>query len=98
VRILQIAALRKTFGPKRNEETREWREIHNQELRNMCSPPNIIRASISRRIIWAGHAERMKDRRGADRALVERPDGKRPLGRPRHSWEYNNKMDLQDIG
>jgi hypothetical protein len=82
----------------RETKQQESEEKYKTKSFVICSPPNIIRAFISIRIRWAGYVERMKTRRGADRALVERPDGKRPLGRPRHSWEKNNKIDFKDIG
>jgi len=63
----------------------------------MYSSPSIIRLIKSRRMKWAGHAARIGDRRGAYRVLVDRPEGKRPLGRPKHRREDNIKMDLQEL-
>jgi hypothetical protein len=60
--------------------------------------PNIIRVIKSRRLRWAGHVARMGEGRGAYRILVGRPEGRRPLGRPRRRWEYNIKIDLQEVG
>ena len=90
--------LRRIFGPKRDEVTREWRRLHNKELYGLYFSPNIIRAIKSRRLRWAGHVARMGVRRGAYRALVGKPDRRRPLGRPRRRWEDNIKMDLPEVG
>jgi hypothetical protein len=90
--------LRRVFGPKSDEVTREWRKLHNEELNDLYSLPNIVRVVKSRRIRWAGHVERMGERRGVHRVLVGKPEGKRPLGRPRRRWEDNIKRDLQEVG
>jgi hypothetical protein len=90
--------LRRIFGPKRDEVTREWRRLHNQELYVLYSSPNTIRVIKSRRLRWAGHVARMGERRGVYRALVEKPEERRPLGRSRHRWEDNIKMDLREVG
>ena len=89
--------LRTLFGPKRDEVTGEWRKLHNEELRDLYSLPNIVRVVKSRRMRWAGHVARMGEGRGVHRVLVGKPKGKRPLGRPRHRWEDNIKMDLQEV-
>jgi hypothetical protein len=86
--------LRRIFGPKREEITGEWRRLHNEELNDLYSSPNIIWVIKSRRVKWAGHIACMGEGRGAYRILVGRPEGRRPLGRPRHGWEDNIKMDL----
>jgi hypothetical protein len=80
--------------PKRDEVTGEWSILHNEELYALYSSPNIIRVIKSRRLRWAGHVARMGERRGAYRALVGKPKGRRPLERPRHRWEDNIKMDF----
>jgi hypothetical protein len=85
------------FGPKR-EEDRLWRKLHNDELHSLYSSPNIVRVIKSRRMRWVGHVAHMGDGRGVLCVLVRRPEGKRPLGRPRHRWEDNNKMDLRETG
>ena len=78
--------------------TGEWRKLHNVELNDLYTSPNIVRVIKSRRIRWAGHVARMGERRGVYRVLVGKPEGKRPLGRPRRRWEDNIKMDLQEVG
>jgi hypothetical protein len=88
--------LRRIFGPKRDEVTGEWRKLHNEELRDLYSSPSIIRIVKSRRMRWAGHVARMGEKRNAYRLLVEKPEGKRPLGRPRRRWVYNIRMERWD--
>ena len=90
--------LRKVFGPKRNEVTGEWRKLHNEELNDLYSLPNIVRVVKSRRMRWAGHVARMGEDRVVHRVLAGKPEGKRPLGRPRRRWEDNIKMDFQEVG
>ena len=87
----------RVFGPKRDEVTGEWRKLHIEELRDLYSLPNIVRV-VKSRIRWAGHVARMGEGRGVHRALVGKPEKKRPLGRPRHRWEDNIKMDLREAG
>jgi hypothetical protein len=82
------------FGLKKDEVPREWRKLHNQELYDLYSSPNIERVIKSRRMRWAGHVERLVEERGVYRILVGKPEGKRPLGIPRHRWEDNIRMDL----
>jgi hypothetical protein len=72
--------------------------LHNDELHDQYSSPNIVRIIKSRRMRWVGHVARMGEGRGAYRVLVGRPEDKRPLGRPRRRWEDNIKMDLEEIG
>jgi len=76
----------------------KWRKIHNEELSDRYSLPNTVRVVKSRRMRWAGHVARMGEGRGVHRILVGKPEGKRPLGRPRRRWEDNIKMDLQKVG
>jgi hypothetical protein len=78
--VVENRVLRRIFGPKRDGVTREWRKLHNEELRDLYSSPSIIRILKSRRMRWAGHAEQMGEKRNAYRLLVEKPEGKRPLG------------------
>ena len=86
------------FGPKRDEVTGEWRKLHNEELHDLYSLPNIVRAIKWRRTRWAGHVACMGERRDVDRFLVGKSEGKRQLGRPRRIWENNIKMDLLEVG
>jgi hypothetical protein len=72
----------------------EWRRLHNKEIYALYSSPNIIWVIKSRRLRWAGHMACMGERRGAYRALVGKPEERRPLERPRRRWEDDNKMDL----
>jgi hypothetical protein len=89
--------LRRIIGPRR-DETVEWRKLHNEKLRDLFSSPSIIRMIKSRRMKWAGHVARMGENRNAYRLLVEKPEGKRPLGRPRRRWVDNIRMDLGEAG
>ena len=98
LRVFENRVLRKVFGPKRDEVTGEWTKLHNEELNDLYSLPNIVRVVKSRRMRWAGHVARMGMDRVMQRALVGKPEGKRPLGRPRHRWMNNIKMDLQEVG
>ena len=86
------------FGPKRDEVTREWRKIHNEELNDLNCSPNIVWIIKSRRMRWAVHVARMRERTNVYRVLVEKPGGKRPLGRHARRWEDNIKMDFQEVG
>ncbi|KAJ4426188.1 hypothetical protein ANN_26997 [Periplaneta americana] len=90
--------LRKIFGANRDEVAEEWRKLHNTELHALYSSPDIVRNIKSRRLRWAGHVARMGESRNAYRVLGGRPEGKRPLGRPRRRWEDNIKMDLSEVG
>jgi hypothetical protein len=72
--------------------------LHNDELHNLYSSPNVVRVIKSRRMRWAGHVASMGEGRCVCRVLVGRPDGKSPLGGPRRRWEDNIKMDLREIG
>jgi hypothetical protein len=98
VRVFENRALRRVFGPKRDEVTGKWRKLHNEELNYLYSLPNIVRVVKSRRTRWAGHVARMGELRGLHRVLVGKPERKRPLGRPIRRWEDNIKMDVQDVG
>jgi hypothetical protein len=89
--------LRRIFGPKRDEVTREWRKLCNEELNDLHFSPNIVWVIKSKRMKLAGHVTRMGERRDIYKVLVGKPEGKRPLGRPRHSWENNIKMDRQEV-
>ena len=87
LRVSENRVLRRIFGPKRDEVTGEWRKLHNEELNNLYI---II-------IIWEGHVARMGEGRGVYRVLVGKPEGRRPLGRPRRRWEDNIRMDLREV-
>ena len=86
------------FGPKRDEVKGEWTKLHNEKLNDLYCSPNIFRVIISRKMRWVEGVERMGERRGVYKVLVGKPEGKRPLGRPRSRWEDNIKMDLQEVG
>jgi hypothetical protein len=98
LRVFENRVLRWLFEPKRDEETGEWRKLHNEELRDLYSSPSIIRIIKSRRMRWAGHVTRMGLKRNAYRLLVGKPEGKRPLGRSRRRWVDNIRMDLGEVG
>jgi len=98
LRVFENMVLRKIFGPRRDEVTAEWRRLHNEELNDLYSSPNIVRVIKSRRLRWAGHVARMGEERGVYRVLVGKPEGKRLLGRPRRRWVDNGRMDLQKVG
>ena len=90
--------MRRIFGPKMDEVTGECRKRHNGELNDPHCSPNIVRVIKSRRIRWAGHVARVGEGRGVYRILVGKPEGKRPLGRPRRRWEDNIKINLREVG
>jgi hypothetical protein len=98
VREFENRVLRRIFGPKKDEVTGEWRELHNEELRDFYSSPSIIRIIKSRRMRLARHVARMGEKRNAYRLLVGKPEGKRPLGRPRRGWVDNIWRDLGEVG
>ena len=97
-RVFENRVLRRIFGPKRDGVTEEWRKLHNEELNDLYSSPNIVRLIKLRRMRWAGHVARMEEGRGVHKVLVGKLEGKRPLGRPRRRWEDNIEMDLQEVG
>ena len=96
--MFESRVLWRIFGPKGDEVTEEWRKLHNEELNDLYSSPNIVGVIKSRRMRWVGHVVHMGEGRGMYRVLVGKPEGKRPLGRPRHRWEDNIKMDHQGVG
>jgi hypothetical protein len=98
MRVFENRILRRIFGPKRDEVMGEWRKLHSEELRNLYSSPDIIRQVKSRRMRWAGHVARMGEERKLYKASVGKPEGRRPLGRPRRRWENGVRMDLREIG
>ena len=98
LKVFETKVLRRILGPKRDEVAGECRILHNEELNDLYCSPNIIWVIKSRRMRWAGHVACMGERRGAYRVLVGKPEGQRPLRRPRHRWEDNIKIDLQEVG
>jgi len=86
LRVFENRVLR-VFGLKRDEVTGEWRKLHNEELNDLYCSPNILRLIKSRRMRWAGHVARTRERRSVGRVLVGKPEVRRPLGRPRRRWE-----------
>jgi len=98
LRVFENRVLRGIFGAMRDEVTGEWRKLHNEELNDLYCSPNILRVIKSRIMRWEGHVARMGEKRDVYRVLVGKPEGKRPLGRPRRRWEDNIKMDLQEVG
>jgi len=97
VRVFENMVLRRIYGPRRDEATGEWRRLHNEELNDLYSSPNIVRVIKSRRMRWAAHVARILEERGVYRVLLGKPEG-RPLGRPRRRWVDNIRMDLQEVG
>ena len=77
LRVFENRVLRRAFGPKRDEVTEEWRKLHNEEISELYSLPNIVRVVKSRRMRWAGHVARMGKRRGVHRVMMGKPEGKR---------------------
>jgi hypothetical protein len=95
--VFENRVLRRMFGLKRDGVMGGWRNLHNEEFHNLYSSPSIIRIIKSRRMRWAGHVARMEAKGNVYRLLVGKPEGKRPLGRPRRRWIDNIKMDLLEI-
>jgi hypothetical protein len=94
---LKTRLLRRIFGPER-EEDGSWRKLHNDELHSLYSSPSIVKVIKSKEMRWVGHVAHMREGRGVYRVLIGMPKSKRPLGRPRHRWEDNIKMDLKERG
>jgi hypothetical protein len=98
LRVFENRVLRRIYGPKSDEVIGGWRKLHNEELHNLYCSPSIIRITKLRRMRWVGHVARMGEKRNAYKILVGKPEGKRPLGRPRRRWEDNIRIDLREIG
>jgi hypothetical protein len=98
LRVFENRVLRRIFGPKRDEVTGGWRKLQNDELHGLYSSPGIVRMIKARKMSWAGHVACMGEVRGAYNILLGRPEGRRPLGRPRCRWEDNTMLDLRKIG
>jgi len=96
MRVFENMVLRRIFGPRRDEVTVEWRRLHNEELSDLYSSPNIVRVIKSRSWDRLG-MWRVWVRRGVYRVLLGKPEGRRPLGRPRRRW-VDVRMDLQEVG
>jgi hypothetical protein len=86
LRLFETRVLSRLFGPKRDEVTGELRKVRNEELNDLYCSLNVIGVIKSRRIGWAAHVARRRQRRGPYRVLVGKPEGRRPLGRPRRRW------------
>jgi hypothetical protein len=84
--VFENRVLRRTIGPKRDKATGEWRKLHNEELHDLYSSTSIIRIMKARKMRWTGHVARMGEKRNTYRLLVGKPEGRRPLGRPRRKW------------
>jgi hypothetical protein len=97
MRVFENRVLRTVFEHKRDEVTEKWRKLHNEELNDLYSLPNIVRVVNSRRMRWAGNVACMGEERGVHRVLVGKPERRRPLGRPRRRWEDNIKMDVHEV-
>jgi len=98
LRVFENMVLRRIFGLRRDEVTGEWRRLHNEKLNDLYSSPNIVRVIKSRRMRWARYVARMGEERGVYRVLLGKPEGRRPLGRPRLRWMGNIRIDLQEVG
>jgi len=96
--VSENVVLRSIFGPRSDEVTGQWRRLHHEEINDLYSSPSIVWVIKSRRMRWAGHVARMGEERGVYRVLVGKPEGKRPLGRPRHRRVDIIRMDLQEVG
>ena len=96
LRVFQNRILRRIFGPKMDENG-EWRRLH-KELHSLYHLVNIVKVIKSRRLRWAGHVAKREEGRSAFKILTGKPTGKRPLGRPRHRWADNIRIDLKEIG
>jgi hypothetical protein len=98
LRVFEHRVLRRIYGPKRDEETGQWRKLHNGELHNLWPSPDIIRQIKSKRMRWAWYVAREEEGRNLNRVLVGKPERKRPPERPRRRWEDGIKMNLREIG
>jgi hypothetical protein len=95
--VIENRAVSEISGPERKKVTGKWRRLHNEELYDLYCPLSIVWVIKSRRMRWARHVAGMRERRVSYRVLVQRPEGKRPLGKPRLSWDDNIKIGIQDV-
>jgi hypothetical protein len=95
--VFENRVLWRIFGRERNQVTGEWRKLHNEELHELYYSPSLIRIMKSRSMRFAGHVARMGEKRNACRLLVGKPEGRRPIGRPRRRWLDNIRMDLVEV-
>jgi len=98
LRVFENRVLRRIFGPNRDKGTGERIKLHNEKLNDLNSSPNSVWVTKSRRMRWVGHVVHMGEGRGMYGVLVGKPEGKRPMGRPRHRWENNINIGLQEVG
>jgi hypothetical protein len=98
LRVFENSVLKRIFEPKRDEVTGECKRLHKEERNNLYSSTNIMQVIKLRVIRWAGHVARTRDRKGAYRILLVTHERSRPLGRSRHRWENNIKVDLHEAG
>jgi len=96
--VFENRVFRRTFGPKMDEITKEWRKLHNEKFNDLYCSPNIVQVIKSRKSEMGGHVACMGEKKGMYRVLVWKPEGNRPHGRPRHRWVDNITMDLQEVG
>jgi len=96
--VFENRELRRIFRPRRDEVIGEWRKLHNEKLNDLYSLHNTVRVIKSGRMRWAGYIARTGERGGIYKVLMGKPEGKKPLGRPRSRWEDNIKMNLQEVG
>jgi hypothetical protein len=96
-KLFENRVLRRIFGPKRGEVTGEWRKLHNEDLHDLYSSPIIIRIMKARRMRWTGHVARMGENI-IPYLLMGKPEGRRPLGRPRRRWLDSIRMGLVEVG
>jgi hypothetical protein len=95
LKVFENSVLRRIFGPKRDKVTGGWRELHNEELRMLYSWPSKIRTMKASRMRGAVQLASIGEKKNAYRIFVAKPERRRPLGRPRHRFENNIKMDLR---
>ena len=98
LRVFENRVLRRIFGPKRDDVTREWRKLHNEELNDLYCSPTIVRVIKSRRMRWTGHVARMGDGRGVYRVWWGNVREGDHFGDPGVDGSINNKMDLHEVG